>query len=207
MDIVQRTVHEFYDNREYPTTEKHLNSYKQKTEYNESRTSMWRILRSLNFKYKKCNDGRRFLMESNDIVVMPVKCLRKMCNLRQTNDTRPIVYLNETWVNQNHSRGQIWQNAQNTEGLKVLTGKGSRLLILCHAGSSKFCFVNGSKLVLRCKSNAVQPDYHTQMNDPIFKKWFIDMLNNLEEPCIIVMDNASYHSVLSINYPKSNAIK
>ncbi|KAL5246423.1 hypothetical protein ACI65C_013831 [Semiaphis heraclei] len=45
------------------------------------------------------------------------------------------------------------------------------------------------------------------MNAPIFKKWFIDMLNNLEEPCIIVMDNASYHSVLSINYPKSNAIK
>lgn len=33
------------------------------------------------------------------------------------------------------------------------------------------------------------------------------MLIKLEEPCIIVMDNASYHSVLSINYPKSNAIK
>lgn len=130
-----------------------------------------------------------------------------MCNLHQINDTRPIVYLDKTWVNQNHSRGQIWQNAQNTAGLKVPTGKGSRLLI-CHAGSSKFGFVNGSKLVLRCKSNTVQPDYHTQMNAPIFKKWFIDMLNNLGGgPCIIVMDNASYHSVLSINYPKSNAIK
>jgi len=45
------------------------------------------------------------------------------------------------------------------------------------------------------------------MNATIFKKWFIDMLNNLEEPCVIVMDNASYHSVLSINYPKYNAIK
>jgi len=58
--------------------------------------------------------------------------------------------LDETWINQNHSRGQIWQNAQNTEGLKVPTGKGSRLLI-CHAGSSKIVFVDGSKLVLRCK--------------------------------------------------------
>jgi hypothetical protein len=44
------------------------------------------------------------------------------------------------------------------------------------------------------------------MNATLFKKWFIDMLNNLEEPCVIVMDNASYHSVLSVNYPKSNAV-
>ncbi|KAF0703813.1 DDE 3 domain-containing protein [Aphis craccivora] len=137
-------------------------SYKEKTGYSGSRTSMWRILRSLNFKYKKCYDDRRFLMERNDIVAMRVKCF-KMCNLRQSNDTRPVVYLDETWVNQNHSRGQIWQNAQNTEGLKVPTGKGGRLLI-CHAGSSKFGFVNGSKLVLRCKSSATHPDYHTQMN-------------------------------------------
>jgi len=48
---------------------------------------MWRILRSLNFKYKKCNEGRRFLMKRNDIVAMRVQFLRKMCNLRQTNDT------------------------------------------------------------------------------------------------------------------------
>ncbi|KAF0712667.1 DDE 3 domain-containing protein [Aphis craccivora] len=73
-------------------------------------------------------------MERNDIVAMHVKFLLKMCNLRQSNDTRPVVYLDETWVNQNNSRGQIWQNAQNMEGLKVPTGKGGRLLI-CHVGS------------------------------------------------------------------------
>lgn len=33
------------------------------------------------------------------------------------------------------------------------------------------------------------------------------MLNNFKEPCVIVMDNAPYHSVLSINYSKSNAVK
>jgi transposase len=56
-DIVRRTIHEFYDNREYPTT-KLLSKYQEKTEYKGSKTSMWRILRSLQFKYKKCNDGR-----------------------------------------------------------------------------------------------------------------------------------------------------
>lgn len=33
------------------------------------------------------------------------------------------------------------------------------------------------------------------------------MLQHLEEPSIIVMDNASYHSVLSENYPKANEKK
>lgn len=195
VDIVRRAVHEFYDNREFPTTQKILSVYNEKTGYKGSRTSMWRILRSLNFKYKKCNDGRKFLMERNDIVAMRVKFLRKMCNLFQSNDTRPIVYLGETWV-----------NSQNTEGLKVPTGKRGRLLI-CHAGSSKFGFVNNSKLVLRCKSSPTNTDCHTQMNATLFKKWFINMLNNLKEHCVIVMDNASYHFVLSVNYPKSNAIK
>jgi len=69
--------------------------------------------------------------------------LLKMCNLRHNNDTRPVVYLDETWVNQNHTRGYIWQNEQNSEGLKVPTGKGSRLII-CHAGSSSFGFVAGN---------------------------------------------------------------
>lgn len=33
------------------------------------------------------------------------------------------------------------------------------------------------------------------------------MLRNLEEPCVVVMDNALYHSVQMNNYPKSNARK
>jgi len=45
------------------------------------------------------------------------------------------------------------------------------------------------------------------MNVAIFKEWFINMLNKLEEPCVIVMDNSSYHSVFSVNYPKSNGTK
>jgi hypothetical protein len=57
---------------------------------------MWRILKSLHFKYKKFNDDRRFLMERNDIVAMRVRFLRKMHDLRQNNDTRPVVYLDET---------------------------------------------------------------------------------------------------------------
>ena len=52
-------------------------------------------------------------MERNDIVAMRVKFLRTIVNLRQNNDTRPVVYLDETWVNQNHTKGYIWQNEFN----------------------------------------------------------------------------------------------
>ncbi|KAE9523404.1 hypothetical protein AGLY_015956 [Aphis glycines] len=39
------------------------------------------------------------------------------------------------------------------------------------------------------------------------KQWFIQMLQHLEEPSVIVMDNAPYHSVLAENYPKANVQK
>lgn len=166
---------------------------------------MWRILKQIKFRYKKCNDGRRFLMERNDIVAMRVRFLRHMVNLHTNNDDRPVVYLDETQVNQNHMRNHIWQDSDNSEGFKVPTGKSSRLII-CHAGSGLFGFVKNSKLVFRCTSS-VSEDYHSQMNSEVFKEWFIEMLRNLEEPCVIVMDNASYLSVQMNNYPKCNAKK
>jgi len=107
-------------------------------------------------------------------------------------------------VNQYHTRNYIWQNSDSSEVFKVLKDNGSRLII-CHAGSGSFGFVKDSKLVFRCTSGS-SADYHSQMNSDIFKKWFIQMLNNLEEPCVLVMDNASYHSVHK-DYPRSNAKK
>ncbi|KAF0768218.1 Uncharacterized protein FWK35_00014617, partial [Aphis craccivora] len=149
-----------------------------------------------------CNDGRKFLMERNDIVALRCKFLREICTLRKAKDDRPIVYIDETWVNQNHSRSMIWQNECSTEGLKVPTGKGGRLIV-CHAGCSRYGFIQGSKLVFRSNTGNTA-DYHSQMNAEVFQKWFIELLNNLEEPSVIVMDNASYHSTLAENYPKSN---
>jgi len=45
------------------------------------------------------------------------------------------------------------------------------------------------------------------MNADVFKNWFISTLNHLEEPSVIVMDNASYHSMLMDNFPKSKSRK
>lgn len=201
-DIVRRTVYEFYDRGEYPTAQLILNAVRKKTNYTGCVRSMQRLLKNLKFSYKKCNDGRLFLMERNDIVALRCKFLRQMSMLREKKDDRPVVYLDETWVNQNHSRTLVWQDEHNSMGLKVPTGKGGRLIV-CHAGCARYGFIEGSKLVFRSNSgNTI--DYHDQMNSEVFKRWFIQLLNNLEEPSVIVMDNAPYHSTLKETYPKSN---
>lgn len=125
-------------------------------------------------------------------------------------DYRSVVYIDETWVNRNHSRSMIWQNEHGTEGLKVPTEKGGRLIV-CHAGCARYGFIQGPKLVFRSNTGNTA-DYHSQINAEIFKNWFIELLNNLEGPSVLVMDNASYHSTLvekhlKINWKKSDVQK
>lgn len=189
-DIVRRTVQEFYDRGEYPTCLKLKEILEQKIGFSGCIKSLSVILKNLGFKYKRCNDGRRFLMERSDIVAARITFLRKMHKIRNESPGRPIIYLDETWINQNHSRNYIWQDSKSSGGLKVPTGKGSRLII-CHAGSAQHGFIQGAQLVFQSKSTK---DYHHEMNSDVFREWFHDLLRGLEEPSVIVMDNASYHS-------------
>lgn len=75
-DSYVRTVHEFFNKGEYPTTNLILNAIKEKINYPRSVRSMYRLLKNLKFLYKKCNDGRKLLMEKNDIVALWCKFLR-----------------------------------------------------------------------------------------------------------------------------------
>jgi len=188
-DIVKITVHEFYDKGEYPTAQ--LNSVKKKNDYPGSLRSMQRLPKNLKCLYKKCSDGRKFLMKRNDIVSLRCKFLRKIYTLRVNNDTRPIVYLDETWVNQNHSQTIALQNESNSIGIKIPSGKEGPLIVV-HSGCAKYGFIQNSKLVFRSNTGNSK-DYHNKMNSDVFKSWFITILNNLEELSIIVMDKASYH--------------
>lgn len=202
-DCVRRTINEFYNRGEYPTSVKVREILHEKIEYSGSTTSTWRILRNLGYKYKKCNDGRRFLMERNDIILSRITFLRKMHNLRKEKYPRPIIYIDETWVNQNHARNYVWQDCKCVSGIPVPTGKGSRFVI-CHAGSSDRGFIEGAELVFQTKNSG---DYHDQMNGEIFREWFVELLRSLDEGCVLVMDNASYHSKLLEKTPNTKSKK
>lgn len=74
--------------------------------------------------------------------------------------------------------------------------------IILHAGNSNG-FIPGAALIF--SSNTKNPDYHGEMNKENFMKWFENqLLKNLEEPSIIIMDNASYHSTLENKVPNGS---
>ena len=206
-DVLRRTILQFYDDGQYPTAKKLTIAMREKINYKGSVSSMYGILKNLGFRYRKCNDGRKFLMERGDIVAARIKFLRKMHNLRISQDDRPRIYLDETWVNQNHSKKYIWQDSHGNGGLKVPVGKGSRLIV-CHAGSEKTGFIENSKWVFRSGQKTQVSDYHSEMNSENFKFWFQNrLLNSLEEGSIIIMDNASYHSTVADKLPSSKTKK
>lgn len=95
----------------------------------------------------------------------------------------------------------MWTDDTAHSATKVPEGKGERLII-CHAGTCNG-FVQNSLLAFKSKKTG---KYHEDMNAEVFTEWFQNMLNNLEEPSIIIMDNASYHSV-SISNNKSELIE
>ena len=205
--VLRRTIFDLYDKGEYPTAKKLVALMRDKIEYKGSVSSMYTILKSLGFKYRRTNDGRKFLLERGDIVAARQKFLRTLHNLRRTGDTRPIFYLDETWVNQNHSRKDIWQDSTGRGGLKIPIGKGSRLII-CHAGSAKTGFIPESKWVFRSSPKCKNTDYHSEMNAESFKEWFVNrFLYYLDGGSIIIMDNASYHSRVLNKLPTTNSRK
>ena len=40
-------------------------------------------------------------------------------------------------------------------------------------------------------------DYHTEMNTVLFMEWFNRLLGVLEQPSVIILDNASYHNAIT----------
>lgn len=49
-------------------------------------------------------------MERNDIVTLRNAFLRNMCTLCASGNMKSIIYLDKTWVSENHSKTNIWQN-------------------------------------------------------------------------------------------------
>ncbi|MCK5539328.1 MAG: transposase [Deltaproteobacteria bacterium] len=146
------------------------------------------------------------LKEKDHIVAARQRYLREMRNNREAGGTstdtiRPEVYLDESYVNKNHSNDFCWYYGEDGPWVQKPTGKGDRLIII--NAITKSGWVSGAKVVF--KSTRKTGDYHGQMNWGLFKKWFTDMLlPNIPENSLIIMDNASYHNILSEHSPPTS---
>lgn len=163
-----------------------------------SRSSLSVLLKSIGFRYKS-EDNRVYLCEKTDVVLKKISFLRnfkKHYDLGNLN----IIYLDETWIFAKGTARHLWTD-DTSAAARHKTGPGKRFIVV-HAGG-KTGFVKDASLVFA--SSSTTGDYHGDMNAEKFENWLDnDMLPKLEEPSLIVLDNASYHSRLVEKQPTSS---
>lgn len=158
-------------------------------------TTLWRTLRRWGFIH---GTGKRIsaLKERNYVVLARRRFLRQKIANRNPNGTlkRPEVYLDETYVNKNHSSQFTWYLEEDGPWVNKPTGKGPRMIIV-HA-ITKDGWIDGAELVFEAKKRT--GDYHGQMNWENFSRWFSNqLLPNIPANSLIIMDNAPYHNAVS----------
>jgi transposase len=168
--------------------------------------TLWRALRRWGFTY---GQGRRrdSLKEQDYVIRARREYLRqKRANRSSGGLTKhPEFFLDETFINKNHSARYTWYNEQDGPWVNKPSGVGPRLIVL--NAISRGGWVQGAKLVFEAKKRT--GDYHGQMNWHNFSKWFRDQLiPNLPEGALVIMDNAKYHNVLVEDFfPSSSSTK
>lgn len=195
---IRRKVHTFFFRNEPPTIQKVLALVNEdKSIPPMSSSTLGKVLREMKIRYKK-RQRKSYLTERDDIINWRRRYLRQIRQYRQQN--KPIFYLDETWLNEGHTRQRVWQDESITDrrqafmegwstGLKNPSGKGRRLIITHVGGETGF--VEDGLLVFESKKTG---DYHEEMNASVFEDWFGKILKKLPRSSVIVMDNASYHS-------------
>ena len=202
-EALQRTVHEFYCKKKYPTLDMLLVAVREKGIFSGERTTLWKILRKMGFKHKKVDD-KRYIYEQARIRVQRHKYLRRL--RRNRREHKPVVHLDETWANARDGVEKMWVEddlkavGDTKGGIHKPSGKGSRLIIL-HAGSENG-WVSDAALVFQSKK--ATGDYHDEMTSEHFEEWMTSehfeewfhdsLLPNISPNSLIVIDNASYHS-------------
>ena len=157
--------------------------------------TLWRTLQRVGFVYGK-NKRRSTLKEKDYVIAARRRYLREKLANRQADGTlkRPEVYLDETYLNKNHSTDETWYFGEDGSWVNKPSGKGPRLIIV-HA-ITRDGWVDGAELVFQAKTSSGND--HGQMDYENFSTWFIDqLLPNIPDHSLIIMDNAKYHNVLT----------
>ncbi|KAJ4449785.1 hypothetical protein ANN_01189 [Periplaneta americana] len=182
--------------KEIPTLRKLLNAVKEKIQFNGGKDTFWRLLRLMGYKFKKCKNMRHVLMERSDIVARSTAYLR-MLKLNEKGPKKPIVYTDETWVRTHYTVNKCWQHDE-VQGVHVNQSIGQRAIVV-HA-NSEMGFIEGAELIYDSKSQSA--DYHDEMNGEKYNKRLKERpIPNLPSECIVVLDNALYHTVQENKVP------
>jgi transposase len=193
--LTREYVREANQHGRYITLEM-LSDYLKKhgSDQNFSIRTLGRALDRWGFTFGKGTRSQH-LKEKDQVFIARRRYLReKRSNRKGEACLRPEVYLDESYVNKNHSNDFIWYLDEDGPWVQKPTGNGERLIIV--NAITKDGWVPEAKLVF--KSSRKTGDYHGNLNQKLFTKWFRNqLLPNIPENSLIVMDNASYHNSLS----------
>lgn len=170
-EIVRQYIRTANQNGEYITLED-IKNFLQENSVDKSFhiTTLGRTLNRWGFEFGK---GKRsqHLKEKDHVIIARQRYLRKKRINRipssQTETVREEVYLDESYINKNHSNDFIWYSSADGPWVQKPTGKGERLIII--NAITKYGWVPGAKLVF--KSTRKTGDYHGQMNWNLFSKF------------------------------------
>lgn len=162
---------------------------------NISIPTLWRALIRWGFEF---GVGTRsaHLKETERILIKRRRYLRQKLENRKADGStiRPEVYLDESYINKNHSRDDTWYFGDDSSTISKPTGKGERLIIVNAIDEEGW--IPHAKLVFKAAKKA--GDYHGNMNWSVFRQWFTEqLLPNIKKNSLIIMDNAAYHNVLT----------
>lgn len=190
--ILRNTVRDTYTiEHKVPTLQSLLIKMQEKINYNGSIETLRKHLHQIGYSFKKCVDKRKCLMERNDIVAWRSRYLRTIKENENLPNPKPVTYLDETYIHPSYGVSKCWQSAEDP-GVYKQNRTGQRFIIV-HAGG-EYGFVQNALLIFKSKS--MSGDYHDDMNHNNFMHWLSNkLIPNLPPNGIVVMDNASYHSV------------
>lgn len=199
---VRRTIYNFHLQKKcFPTVKLLLVELRDSINFEGQKSSLKTILKDLGFKWRKTQNNRKLLIETQDIREKRISYLRSVRRFRS--EGRPIVYLDESYIHSTHMQSQSWSDDSNN-GLRTPISKGNRLIII-HAGGEKGFVPNALKT---WKASNQSGDYHDNVNQEMFMKWMTEkLLPNLEPRSVLVVDNASYHNVQVDKAPTSKSKK
>ena len=191
VNTIVNTVQKMFAAREVMTVIKLKKTLEENCDLNISKTTLWRCLKAQGYAFRKTGGNRHILCERGDLRRARAKFLREIKKAREQNTN--LVFLDETWVNVNHTFLKEWMKNDLSEARAIPTGKGQRLILL-HAVDDKQGFIPDCKLLFKSNSTDGR-DYHTEMNGDTFEYWLKDkLLPALDEPSLVLLDNASYHT-------------
>ena len=199
---IKRVIHNIHQHGEHVTLDTLLTRAVEEVEVNFSRSSLRKLLLRNGYRFRKV-DRRRILMEKPAVVAARARFMRVMKRVRSEEPRRPIIYLGETWFNQNDFQNKAWLDSSEFCDRKAVIGKGKRLVIVLAGSETGFI----SNALLTFWSDGKMEDYHDSMSAECFEQWFSALLLKVPSRSLIVMDNASYHSRQLNKPPTTNTKK